>query len=71
MHVLDVTPDAFKHLPGWEQAVAARKEVRDELVMRPPGVFKPFGRRIVNEPGRIQRDTKRVGCCLADHPNYD
>lgn len=59
MHVLDVTPDAFKHLPGWEQAVAARKEVRDELVMRPPGVFKPFGRRIVNEPGRIQRDTKR------------
>ena len=27
MHVLDVCPDAFKHLPGWEQAVAERKLV--------------------------------------------
>ena len=28
MHVLDVTPLAFKHLPGWEKAVAERETVR-------------------------------------------
>ena len=64
--MLDVTPDAFKHLAGWEEAVAARKEVRDALVMSPPGQFKPFGRRIASEPGRIQRDAKKVSSGPAD-----
>lgn len=28
MHVLDVSPYSFKHLPGWEEAMAERETVR-------------------------------------------
>lgn len=33
MHVLDVCPNAFKHLPGWEQAVAERNMVRTPCLL--------------------------------------
>ncbi|KAK9803363.1 hypothetical protein WJX73_008872 [Symbiochloris irregularis] len=67
MHVLDVCPDAFKHLPGWEQAVAERKAVRDELVMNPPGVFRPFGKRIKHEPGRIHGAARKGVESVKEH----
>ena len=35
-------------------------QIREELVLNPPGVFRPFGKRIKHEPGRIHGAARKV-----------
>lgn len=60
LHVLDVSEVSFKHLPGWEEAVAARAAVREELLTREVPIFLSTEKRLYEEPGRAQQRAGRT-----------
>lgn len=41
MHIMDVLPHAYDHLPGHEEVVKARQEVVAAMLANPPKLFKP------------------------------
>eukprot|EP00884_Botryococcus_braunii_P006425 jgi/Botrbrau1/15784/Bobra.4_1s0136.1 len=68
LHVLDVSEQSFKHLPGWEQARAARALLREELLRREVPIFLSTERRLYEEPGRGQHRFGRKSQPEEDSP---